>query len=86
MTPCLTAAAKLGVITLRLALIELLHIQSWGLSEAPGKIATVLTDAILTESSVVFINNRFSVCRKPLVDFLSAEIVVSDSSVKLYGV
>lgn len=56
------------------------------MSEAPGKIATVLTDAILTESSVVFINNHFSVCHKPLVDFLSAEIVVFDSSVKLYGV
>lgn len=35
---------------------------------------------------MVFINNRLSVCCKPWVDFLSAEMVVFDSSVKLYGV
>lgn len=76
-------AAKRAVITLCLALIEL-HTQSWVCQKPQEKSPS--TDAVFTQSSMVFINNYFSVCCKPLVDFLSAEMVVCDSCVELYGV
>lgn len=44
--PSATAAAKLPVVTICLALIELLHLQSRGLSETPGGTAVAI-DAVL---------------------------------------
>lgn len=42
----------------------------------------MVVDAVLTASSVGFVNNHFSVCCKPVGDFLKAEMVVFDRSVK----